>query len=56
MFLSWCCIYSFVFRSYPAQRKRKNEEFTFSKDKRSSSTVTVLLQMKKLYAIEIHRR
>ena len=23
MFLSWCCIYSFVFRRPPAQRKRK---------------------------------
>ena len=58
MFLSWCCIYSFVFRrpvvkSYPAQKKTKNEEFTFSKAKRPSSTVTVVLQIKKLYRVDI---
>ena len=33
--------------------KTKNEEFTFSKDKRPSSTVTVVLQIKKLYRVDI---
>ena len=56
MFLSWCCIYSFVFRrpcrqSNPAQRKRKMK-FTLSKDKRPSSTVTMVLQIK-LYRVDI---
>ena len=31
----------------------KNEEFTFSKDKRPSPTVTVVLQIKKLYRVDI---
>ena len=33
--------------------KTKNEEFTFSKAKRPSSTVTVVLQIKKLYRVDI---
>ena len=33
--------------------KTKNEEFTFSKDKRPSSTVTMVLQIKKLYRVDI---
>ena len=33
----------------PSTEKTKNEVFTFSKDKRPSSTVTVVLQIKKLY-------
>ena len=36
--------------------KTKKEEFTFSKDKRPSSTVTVLLQIKKLYRVDIRDR
>ena len=41
---------------YSSTEKTKNEEFTFSKDKRPSSTVTMVLQMSGPYEIEIHRR
>ena len=33
--------------------KTKNEEFTFSKAKRPSSTITVVLRIKKLYRVDI---
>ena len=37
----------------PSTEKTKNEEFNFSKDNRPSSTVTVVLQIKKLYQVDI---
>ena len=50
MFLSWCCIYLFSedhSSNLSSTEKTKNEDFTFSKDKRPSSTV------KKLYRVDI---
>ena len=40
-------------RQLSSTEKTKNEEFTFSKAKRPSSTVTVVLQIKKLYRVDI---
>ena len=37
----------------PSTEKTKNEEVTFSKNKRPSSTVTVVLQIKKLCRVDI---
>ena len=57
MFLSWCCIHLFVFRTPVVKviQHRENEKWRvyLLQDKRPSSTVTMVLQIKKMYRVDI---